>query len=164
MIDNKQTTEIAVDTLQALLGKMGIEAKILVSENYSPLKEDENGSEAIILNMEGDDLGILIGRHGQTLDALQYLLRIITAQKTSSWLPIILDVEAYKQRRYQSLKTLALRIAEMVKIKKIPFKLEPLPAYERRIVHLTLADHNDVVTSSTGEGESRRVVVSPKRW
>jgi len=79
-----------------------------------------------------------------------------------AWVPIIIDVEGYKHRRYQALQALAYRMAERVKVKKIPFALEPMPAYERRIIHLTLAENPDVTTQSVGEGEMRKVVILPK--
>ncbi len=79
-----------------------------------------------------------------------------------SWLIVTIDVEGYKQRRYQVLQNLAWRLAEQVQTKQEPFTLEPMPAYERRIIHLTLAEHSDVTTHSIGVGESRKVVITPK--
>jgi spoIIIJ-associated protein len=76
--------------------------------------------------------------------------------------PIIIDVEGYKQRRYEALRALAWRLAEQVKVRGVPFSLEPMSAYERRIIHLALADHPDVTTQSIGEGEARKVVILPK--
>jgi spoIIIJ-associated protein len=77
-------------------------------------------------------------------------------------LPIVIDVEGYKQRRCNALQTLATRVAEQVAQKKEPFALEPMPAFDRRIIHLALVDHQDVTTESSGEGEARRVVIIPK--
>ena len=76
--------------------------------------------------------------------------------------PIVIDIEGYKKRRNESLQALAWRMAEQVKAQRMPFALEPMPAFDRRIIHLTLADHPDVTTQSSGEGESRRVVIIPK--
>jgi len=87
---------------------------------------------------------------------------LIVSKQAISKTPILIDVENYKQRRYEDLRTLALNVASQVKANKSSFRLEPMPAFERRIVHLTLADDPDVVTESIGEGESRKVVVSPK--
>jgi spoIIIJ-associated protein len=117
---------------------------------------------SITLNVEGDDLGILIGRRGQTLSCLQYLVRIIVGHQEKVWLPIVIDVEGYKQRRCNALQALAWRIAEQVAQKKEPFALEPMTPFDRRIIHLALVDHPDVTTESRGEGEARRVVVIPK--
>ena len=111
------------------------------------------------LGKTGDDLGILIGRRGQTLSCLQYIVRLIVGHQKRSWLPVIIDVEGYKQRRYQALQVFARQMAEQVHAKKMSFTLEPMPAYERRIIHLALADHKDVTTESIGQGESRRVVI-----
>jgi len=77
-------------------------------------------------------------------------------------MPIVLDIEGYKQRRCEGLRTLAMRLAEQVKTRRVPFTMEPMPAFERRVIHVALADHPDVVTESTGIGESRKVVISPK--
>jgi spoIIIJ-associated protein len=98
----------------------------------------------------------------QTLSCLQYLVRIIIGQQKKVWLPIVIDVEGYKQRRCNALQTMALRIAEQVTQRKDRFALEPMPAFDRRIIHLALVDHPDVTTESSGEGEARRVVIIPK--
>jgi spoIIIJ-associated protein len=119
-------------------------------------------TDPITLNIRGDDLGILIGRRGQTLACLQYIVRLIVSHRSEEWLSIVIDVEDYKQRRYKSLQALAYRMAERVKEKKVPFGLEPMPAYERRIIHLALADHPDVTTQSVGQDEARKVVIVPK--
>ena len=119
-------------------------------------------TDPITFDISGDDLGILIGRRGQTLAGLQYIARLIVSHKAGEWLPMVVDVEGYKQRRYQALQALAYRMAERVKAKRTQFALEPMPAYERRIVHLALADHPDVTTHSVGEGEYRKVVIVPK--
>jgi spoIIIJ-associated protein len=84
------------------------------------------------------------------------------AHKMEIRLPIVLDVENYKQRRCEGLRLLANRLAEQVKVRKTPFAMEPMSAFERRVVHLALADHPDVTTESTGFGESRKVVIIPK--
>jgi spoIIIJ-associated protein len=152
---------IAKDVLGSLLTRMGVKASINVEKNETVINEEDT-SNPKTLNIVGDDLGILIGRRGQTLDALQYLVRLIVSKKASPKAHIIIDVENYKQRRYEDLKTLALNVASQVKSNKSSFRLEPMPAFERRIIHVTLANNPDVVTESIGEGESRKVVVSPK--
>ena len=124
-------------------------------------EEEEEVAPPIAFDVKGDDLGILIGRRGQTLASLQYIIRLIVGHQTETWIPIDIDVEGYKQRRYKALQILAQRMAEQVEIRGVPFTLEPMPAYERRIIHLTLADHPGVTTESTGMGESRKVVIRP---
>ena len=147
--------------LEALLTMMGIAASI--APQAKPLAGGGEGATApITLDRVGDDLGILIGRRGQTLSCLQSIVRLIVGHQTEAWVPIIVDVEGYKQRRYEALRALAWRIAEQVKVKGTPFTLEPMSAYERRIVHLSLAEHPDVTTQSIGEGETRKVVILPK--
>ena len=116
----------------------------------------------IAFDIRGDDLGILIGRRGQTLACLQYIVRLIIAHQIKTWVPIIIDVEGYRQRRYEDLRALASRLAEQVTVKGMPFTLRPMPAYERRIIHLTLAEHPDVTTQSVGVGEARKVVILPR--
>ena len=153
------TIKIAEDTLKTLLDKMDIEASVESEAS------DESGEETpitVTFNLKGSDLGILIGRRGQTLACLQFILRQIVAHTLKSWVPINIDVEGYKKRHFQVLEALANRIAEQVKAKKTPFTLRPMPAFDRRIIHLTLAEHSDVITESTGEGQDRRVIISPK--
>jgi len=159
--DKDDITEVAKNVLERLLDLMEVPASV------TPLAEFLAGEEvgatgSVTLNVEGEDLGILIGRRGQTLSCLQYLVRLIVGHQTKVWLPIVIDVEGYKQRRRNALQALALRIAEQVKTRQTPFTLEPMPAFDRRIIHLALADHLDVTTESSGEGEARRVVILPK--
>jgi len=153
--------EITKGVLEALLTRMGVVASVV--SQFKPFGGEEEGAAApIAFNIEGDDLGILIGRRGQTLSCLQHIVRLIVAHQTKAGVPIVIDVEGYKQRRYEALRVLAWRIAEQVKAKEMPFTLEPMSPYERRIIHLVLADDPDVITQSTGEGENRRVVILPK--
>ena len=151
--------EVAKGVLERLLVGMEVAASVMAETG----PEAEEGEAApITLDIEGDDLGILIGRRGQTLASLQYIVRLIVGHQTEAWLPITVDVEGYKQRRYERLQALAWRLAEQVKTRGTPFTLEPMMAYERRIIHLALVDHPDVTTESIGEGESRRVVIRLK--
>ncbi len=149
--------EAAKRVLEALLTMMGVTASI--SPQAKPFVEEEEATAHIAFDINGDDLGILIGRRGQTLSCLQYIVRLIVGHQTKVWVPIVVDVEGYKQRRYEALQALARRMAEQVKATGVPFTLEPMPAHERRIVHLALAEHPDVTTQSIGEGEARKVVI-----
>ena len=150
------------EVLETLLSKMGITGSIAPQARYLVGDEEETAAP-ITFNVTGEDLGILIGRRGQTLACLQYIVRLIVGHQTETWVPITIDVEGYKQRRYEALQTLALRMAEQVVVRGVPFTLEPMPAYERRIIHITLADHPDVTTESIGQGESRKVVIHPEK-
>ncbi len=157
-VPESDIAETAKGALERLLTLMGVAGSI-VSQTQPIVEGGEETTASVTLNIEGDDLGILIGRHGQTLSCLQYIVRLIVGQQAKAWEPIIIDVEGYKQRRHQTLQAFAQNIAEQVKAKGEPFTLEPMSAYERRIIHLALVDHPDVTTESTGEGEARRVVI-----
>jgi len=159
--ERSEITEVAREALEDLLGRMGVEASVVSGEGL-PLEPGTEVPEVITINVTGDDLGILIGRRGQTLAALQHVVRLIVSHRMKSRVPIVIDVEGYKQRRYSALKALALRMADQVRQRRKPFALEPMPAYERRIVHLTLAGDPDVTTESTGVGEVRKVVIMPR--
>jgi spoIIIJ-associated protein len=140
------------EIVETLLGLVGVQGKVEMLSNELPLA----------LNIEGDDLGILIGRRGQTLAALEYVAKLIVVRRLKAWLPLTIDVGGYKKHRRDSLQKLALYLAEQVKSRRRAMPLEPMPADERRIIHLTLADHPDVTTQSIGEGENRKVVILPR--
>ena len=110
------------------------------------------------IDIQGEDSGLLIGKRGETLQALQFLVNLILA-KRQSHPRVILDVEQYKERRNRSLQALAMRVAERVVASGRPIALEPMPAAERRIIHLALADHPDVTTESAGDRQGRKVTV-----
>ena len=153
--------EAAKSVLETLLARVGVVASV-VSQTKPPIEGGEGASNVITLDVTGDDLGILIGRRGQTLSSLQYIVRLIVAHQEKARVAIVIDVEGYKQRRYGALQALAWRMAEQVKVRGRSFALEPMSAYERRIIHLTLADDPDVITESIGEGEARKVVIMLK--
>jgi spoIIIJ-associated protein len=155
-----EIAEVAQSVLEELLTRMGVAASVVAQSGA--LAEEGEAANPATLDIEGDDLGILIGRRGQTLASLQYIVRLIVGHRTEDWMPVVIDVEGYKQRRYERLQALAWRLAEQAKVRREPFTLEPMLAYERRIIHLALADHPDITTESIGEGESRRVVIRLK--
>jgi spoIIIJ-associated protein len=140
------------EVLDTLLGLMGAQGKVEVLSDELPLA----------LNIKGDDLGILIGRRGQTLVALEYVTKLIVVQRLKAWVPLTIDVGGYRKHRQDSLQKLALYLAEQVKSRRRAMPMEPMPADERRIIHLALADHPDVTTQSIGEGENRKVVILPR--
>ncbi len=157
---DNEITEVAKSILEDLLARLEVEASV-VAQPGEPVEEGEEANPAT-LDIEGEDLGVLIGRRGQTLASLQYIVRLMLGNRTENWVPVVIDVEGYKQRRYERLQSLAWRLADQVKERNVPFTLEPMLPYERRIIHLTLADDDDVITESIGEGESRRVVIRLK--
>lgn len=149
----KDVAKIATEVVETLIRLTGVTGTIKASCSEIP----------ITLNIEGDDLGILIGRQGQTLACLQYVIRLIVAERLKAWLPLNIDVCEYKKRRRDSLQRLALRLAEQVKLRRRAMTLEPMPPDERRVIHLALANHPDVATHSIDEGENRKVVILLKR-
>ncbi len=157
--EENKVVEVAQDVLETLLKLMGISATVAVSVERSEVSGE---AASINLNVKGEDLGILIGWHGQTLATLEYIVRLLVGAQTQFRLPIVIDIEDYRRRRQEALQALALRIAEQVKAMGTPFTLEPMPASERRIIHLALADHPDVTTESTGYGFARKVMILPK--
>jgi spoIIIJ-associated protein len=160
IIAQDELFEAAREILERLLSLMEVEAEVTPSETFSENTGDGT-TTSIGLNIEGEDLGILIGRRGQTLASLQHIIRIIMAQQMQITVPLVIDVEGYKERRCEGLRALAARLADQVKTRKIPFAMEPMSAFERRVVHLALAERKDVVTESTGMGPDRKVVIKP---
>jgi spoIIIJ-associated protein len=155
----KDFQKIAKGTLEKLLAKMRIRAQVVIRQK---VEVEEGKPPPVFLDIEGDDLGILIGRRGETLAALQYMTRLIVSRKARRWYPLVVDVEQYKVRRERSLRRLAQRMAERVSFSQQPVALEAMPAYERRIVHVALRNHPTVTTKSVGEGDQRKVTIIPK--
>jgi len=145
-------TKDAQELLQQILSLMGEQATVEV------LHAD---GEAIELEMKGDGSGILIGRHGQTLDALEYVVNRVLARKTHESIPILLETEAYRDRRRQQLHRMALSMGERAKRDHAPVRLEPMPPRDRRVIHLALKDDPMVTTRSAGEGFLRSVEILP---
>ncbi len=155
------TIKMAVEFLQRLLELMSIEAEVAARLPETP--GDGLGRASAVLDVAGEDLGILIGRRGSTLASLQYTVNHMVSRQLKSKALVTVDVEGYRRRREENLKGLALRLAEKVKSTGRTITLEPMPANERRIVHLALADDPQVTSFSLGDGESRKVAISPKR-
>lgn len=147
---------VAREVTEQLLALMKVSATV---EVQSPAERESPE----ILNIVLDDPGMLIGRRGQTLSALQYLVNFIASRKLKGEVRTIIDVAGYRMRRQEDLKNMAIRIADLVRANRRSITLEPMLAWERRIVHLTLKDDPDVNTGSIGYGERRKVVISPKK-
>jgi spoIIIJ-associated protein len=150
--------EMAREVLQELLTHMGIEATIDIYRAEQSLPDEEI---PWVLDVHGRDLGILIGRRGETLNALQYVTRLIVSRETQQRANIVIDVEGYKARRESALRKLALRMAKQVKQRGRPITLEPMPPNERRIIHITLREDQSVTTESVGTGDQRKVTIFP---
>ncbi|HOG46214.1 MAG TPA: RNA-binding cell elongation regulator Jag/EloR [Anaerolineae bacterium] len=149
--------EVGRIVLATLLSKMGLEATVDIAEAAPPVEPDEVPPS--VLNVTGEDLGVLIGRRGETLRDLQFITRLIVSRKVGHWPNLVVDVEEYRQHREQALTQLAQRMADKVRLTRQPVPLEPMPPSERRIVHIALRNDPSVMTESTGEGEARRVVI-----
>ncbi len=125
--------------------------------------EYNEAEKEININLTGEDMGILIGKRGQTLDSLQYLVSLVVNKKSDDYIRIKLDTENYRERRKETLETLAKNIAYKVKRTKRSVSLEPMNPYERRIIHAALQNDKYVVTRSDGEEPFRHVIISLKR-
>ena len=168
---------------KGFLGMFGSkDAVVLVKKNFNPEKEAETFLKEVFLSMglivkikteqkdkhlyidlTGDDMGILIGKRGQTLAALQYLVNLVVNKKSPYYISVMLDTENYRQRRKETLESLAFNLAKKVKHTKRNVVLEPMNPYERRIIHSALQNDRFVTTHSEGEEPYRRVVVTLKR-
>ena len=145
----------AVDFLKDVFRTMNMEVEIDVVYDADEKTMD--------IDLKGDDMGILIGKRGQTLDSLQYLTSLVVNKCTEDYIRVKLDIENYRERRKETLETLARNIAYKVKRTRRPVSLEPMNPYERRIIHSALQNDRYVVTRSEGEEPFRHVVVSLKR-
>jgi spoIIIJ-associated protein len=149
--------QVGREILTDLLQHMGIRAT--VESRLGDELAEEGEPPPAVLNILGDDLGILIGRRGETLRALQYLVRLMVSHRLKHWTNLVVDVEHYRVRRRRALDALANRVADDVVRSGRSQALEPMPAYERRLVHISLRNHPQVATQSVGEGEKRKVTI-----
>ena len=148
--------KVTSEVLGELISRMGV----LAVANLKQAEQEDLGGP--VFDLEGDDSGLLIGRRGETLRSLQFLVKVIVGRRLQYNANLMVDVEGYQQRRYDSLTNLAQHIAQRVVNTGRPFTLEPMPANERRVVHVSLADHPRVVTESMGVGDARQVTVRLK--
>ncbi|MGI8550752.1 MAG: RNA-binding cell elongation regulator Jag/EloR [Dehalococcoidia bacterium] len=156
-----EATDLAVETLQTLLDLMGLDTTVQARPPSTP--GDGVGLVTAILDVTGEELGLLIGRRGDTLATLQYMLNLLVRRQVHNRVMFGIDVEGYRRRREDSLTGLAQRMADRVRSSGQSITLEPMPPAERRLVHMTLADDPDVLTVSIGEGEARKVAITPRR-
>ena len=149
----REAATLARQMLEKLLTLMRVSASI----NEKETSEEERAP--ISLEINGDDLGILIGRRGQTLASLQYLVYLMVSHQLKARVSIAIDVAGYRERRKEALRNLAWRMAERVVATGQTVPLEPMSAGERRIIHLALRDYHGVITQSIGEGDYRKVTI-----
>ncbi len=154
-VNEEAVKKAAKEFLEQVFGAMGLKVSI---EVVYDAEERE-----LQVSMAGDDMGILIGKRGQTLDSLQYLVSLVVNKETEGYLRVKLDTENYRERRKETLETLAKNISYKVKRTKHPVSLEPMNPYERRIIHSALQNDRYVVTRSEGEDPYRHVVISLKK-
>ncbi len=157
---DSEEVETATEFLRTLIEGMDIDAEITVREPETAA--DGEGRASAVLDIEGEDLGLLIGRRGTTLSALQYMVNVMLTRKLNSRVIITVDVERYHRRREETLQNLAQRMADRVSNSGRPMTLEPMPASERRIIHLALSEDEDIETGSVGQGDERKVVIRPR--
>src|SRR5262249_51381758 len=144
--------EAAAKVLREILDRMGIEAEVSAFDD----------GERVILDAHGPESGLVIGKKGATLDALQYVINRIVSKRPNEGPGIVVDAEGYRGRREDSLADLARRLAEKAVKTGRPVPVEPMSPHDRRIIHVTLKEHTGVTTESEGEGMFRRVVIYPK--
>jgi spoIIIJ-associated protein len=144
-------------TISKLLYHMGLQAQI--SAHYGEAREDRR---PIMVDIRGSDLGVLIGRRSETLAAFQYVASLMVGKETNQFVHLIVDVEGHRDRRERQLRQLAQRMAEQVIKSGRKLTLEPMPASERRVIHMELRDHPAVTTQSMGEEPHRKITILPK--
>ena len=157
---NEESEEVSIarETINIILEKMRVNAKVSVRLGDS----EGNRVQPVLIDIEGNDLSFLIGRKAETINALQYITSLIVGRELGRWVPLQIDVQHYRQRREEEIRTLARRIADQVVKTGRKQVLEPMPPNERRIVHLELRDNPKVDTESIGEDPRRKVTVWPK--
>ncbi|MDY6911555.1 MAG: RNA-binding cell elongation regulator Jag/EloR [Chloroflexota bacterium] len=146
----------AKEIVEDLLSLMDVEGTVQVTQAI----DDDS---PLTLNINGGDPGILIGRRGQSLSALQYMVNFLTSRKLKGSARVIIDVADYRKRRQEELQRMAWRVADSVRSTSHPITLEPMVAWERRAIHITLRDDKDIATGSVGFGDRRKVIISPRK-
>lgn len=159
-IDEETALDVTQHVVEDLIEKMRVHAT--VTTEMMPEGEHQSGP-VIHVDVQGNDLSILIGRQAETLNAIQYITSLIVAKELGQWVTILVDVQGYRARRENQLRKLARRLADQAVQTGRRQVLEPMPANERRYIHLELRDHPDVSTESIGEEPNRKVTISPKR-
>jgi len=152
------TNTLASDAIE-VVNKLLASMKVKATASLRTTGDDENGPA---IDISGDDSGLLIGKRGETLQSMQFMVNLILGRQGNHPL-VVLDVEEYKERRSRSLQAMASRVAERVAASGRPITLEPMPPSERRIIHMALSNHPGVTTESVGAGAMRKVTVYPKK-
>lgn len=143
----------AVNLLNRIFERMGVQVEMNVEEK----------NDALYINMKGDDLGILIGRRGETMDALQFLVNLSVNKNQEVRRKVIIDVEGYRHRREDTLQKLAAKLANKARQRGRSVVLEPMSSQERKIIHTALQGRDDIYTFSEGDEPYRKIIISPKK-
>ena len=149
------TVKIAGNVLKNIVAFSGVEVVVTLKQVY------QDDVEGPVFDLDGEDSGLLIGRKGETLRALQLLVNLLTSAESEERSNVLVDVAGYQERRHLTLRTIAKKTADRVISTGKPVSLEPMPASERRIVHIALSEHLEVKTISTGSGLQRKVMIEP---
>jgi spoIIIJ-associated protein len=158
---NAEEVDFAAHIVDDILRLLDINAELTIREPLTP--GDGLGMVRAVVDISGEDLGLLIGRRGETLLSLQYIVNLIVSRRYPGKGGVSIDVEHYRHRREEQVVSLAQRMADRVRQTGAPITLEPMTAAERRLVHLALADDPQLMTNSVGEGDNRKVVISTRR-
>lgn len=154
--DEDDVIRVSRQTVKELLEKMKVFAK--VTAHYGE-PEEPGDEKQVLVDINGDDLSILIGRRTETLNALQYIASLIVSKQLEKWVPLVIDIQGYRSRRTRALQQLARRMAEQAIQSGKRQTLEPMPANERRIIHMELSNNTQVLTESTGDEPNRKVTI-----
>jgi len=157
--DDQEALRVTHETVSELLERMGLKAEV---QSQWGEASPPTGTRPLYVDIHGKDLSILIGRRGDTLSALQYITRLIVGKELRKPIAVVIDVEGYRARREQQLRRLAQRMAQQTIERGRTMSLEPMPANERRIIHIELRDNPQVYTESVGEGDKRKVTIVPR--
>jgi spoIIIJ-associated protein len=157
ILSSQGAASLAMDVVNKILAGAGVKTLTTLRNAH----DSQTGGP--VIDITGDDSGLLIGRRGETLRALQYIVNLVVKNSLPEEnLRVVLDIERYRERRHNSLSEMALRVADKVASTGRSISLEPMTAAERRVIHLALADHPRVNTRSSGMGEGRKVTVIPR--
>ncbi len=155
---SSNSASVAMEVVNHILSGAGADSLATLRSAHDP------NTGGPVIDITGDDSGLLIGRRGETLRALQFLVNLVVKNRIGDdSTRVVLDVERYRERRHNSLHEMALKVADKVANSGRPVSLEAMPAAERRVIHIALSEHPRVTTQSTGMGESRKVTIAPKK-
>jgi spoIIIJ-associated protein len=157
-VGTERILDLAEDIVSKLLFHLGLQAQVSAHNGG----DDRDGRQPVYVDIRGDDLSVLIGRRAETLNAFQYLVGLMLSKEMEQWVHVVVDVEGYRERRERQLQQMARRMAEQVLKTGRRQVLEPMPASERRIVHLELREFPDLVSESIGEEPNRKVTIKLK--